>query len=265
MSENPPPVLVQQEGQVATVTINRPDRRNALDTATKVALRDAIEQVADDPDVRAVVLTGSGSSFCVGQDLGEHAAALESDPSTSFATVAEHYNPIVLALATMPKPVIAAVNGTCVGAGLGFALACDLRVLSASATFGTAFSAIGLTCDSGVSTSLVKAVGEARAKDMVLRGRPFSAEDAVGWGIVGDIVEEADVLRVATELATTLAAGPTAAFAASKHAINEAPNLTLAETLDLEGRGQVALAMTQDHQGAVAAFLAKEKPTFTGQ
>lgn len=265
MSENSSPVLVQQDGAVAIVTMNRPDRHNSLNIDIKVALREALEAVAADDTVRAVILTGSGKSFCVGQDLGEHAAALEHDAATALNTVVEHYNPIVLALTTMPKPVVAAVNGTCVGAGLGFALACDLRVLSSSATLGTAFSAIGLTCDSGLSASLVRAVGEARTKEMVLLGRPFSAEDAVRWGITADVVEAADVLRAATDLAQKLADGPTAAFAASKRVINEASGLTFAESLDLEGREQIALGPTKDHQGAVAAFLAKQKPTFIGR
>src|SRR5882757_10901624 len=124
------PVLVDRIGPVATVTINRPDRRNALDTATKVALREALVEVGADSTVRAVVLTGAGSAFCVGQDLAEHAEVLSTDAAKAFETVDEHYRPIVVALTTMPKPVVAAVNGACVGAGLGLALACDLRVFS---------------------------------------------------------------------------------------------------------------------------------------
>lgn len=125
--------------------------------------------------MRAVVLTGTGKAFCVGQDLAEHAEALRADPDTTFATVHEHYNPIVTLLATMPKPVIAAINGTCVGAGLGFALARDLRVIARTARFGTAFTKIGLTCDSGLSASLGRTVGSARASELILLGEPFTA------------------------------------------------------------------------------------------
>ena len=259
------PVTVGRDAAVATVTIDRADRRNALDRETKVALCQALEDVAADPAVRAVVLTGAGSSFCVGQDLGEHAAALDEDASTAFATVDEHYNPIVAALATMTKPVVAAVNGTCVGAGLGFALACDLRVLAAGASLCTAFSAIGLTCDSGLSSTLARSVGESRAKELVLLARPFSSEDAVAWGISGEVVPGEDVLSSAQALAATLAAGPTAAYAASKKALAEAWTMALPEVLRAEGAAQQSLGLTTDHQGAVSAFLAKQKPTFTGR
>jgi 2-(1,2-epoxy-1,2-dihydrophenyl)acetyl-CoA isomerase len=265
MIEAPGSVLVKRDDVVATVMINRPDRRNALDGAAKVALRDALRDVADDPAVRAVVLTGAGSTFCVGQDLGEHAAALDADAATAFDTVDEHYNPIVTSLATMPKPVVAAVGGACVGAGLGFALACDLRVLSSSATFGTAFSAIGLTCDSGLSSTLVRAVGEARARELVLLGRPFTTDDAVRWGITGEVCESNEVEATAQELAERLAAGPTAAYAASKQALAAAWSLSFAEALAAEAQAQRQLGLTADHQGAVASFLAKRQPSFAGR
>lgn len=265
MNQAAPPVLVDRDGGVAIVTINRPERRNALDAITKAALRDALTSVAEDESVRAVLLTGAGPAFCVGQDLGEHAAALEADAATAFDTVDEHYNPIVRALETMPKPVVAAVNGACVGAGLGFALACDLRVVADDASFGTAFSAIGLTCDSGLSSTLARAVGSARAKELVLLARPFSAEDAVAWGIASTIVPADEVHAAGLAMAQRLAAGPTAAYAASKRAIADAATLTVDEALVAEGRAQAALGLTSDHQGAVASFLAKEKPTFTGR
>ncbi|AWB93742.1 enoyl-CoA hydratase/isomerase family protein [Aeromicrobium chenweiae] len=259
------PVTVERDGAAAVVTINRPDRHNALDTATKVALREALVSVREDADVRAVLLTGAGSSFCVGQDLGEHAEALATDPSTAFSTVDEHYSPIVSALATMPKPVVAAVNGTCVGAGLGFALACDLRVFSSAATLGTAFSAIGLTCDSGLSSTLVRAVGESRARELVLLGRPFSPEDAVRWGVAGQVCEPDDVLPSALALVRRFAAGPTAAYAESKRLLARAGDLSLPEALAAESQAQARLGLSADHAGAVQAFLAKQKPAFTGR
>ncbi|NUO99139.1 MAG: enoyl-CoA hydratase/isomerase family protein, partial [Nonomuraea sp.] len=172
---------------MAVVTLNRPERRNALDTALKTALRQALEEVAADDAVRAVLLTGAGGAFCAGQDLAEHAAALRADPGRAFDTVEADYAPIIRLLATMGKPVVAAVNGTCVGAGLALALACDLRVLAEDAVLATAFSAIGLTCDSGLSRTLVRAVGEARAKELVLLGEPFSVAQAVAWGIAGRV------------------------------------------------------------------------------
>src|SRR5262249_36091807 len=153
---------------------NLPARRNALTVAMKLGLLDAIERVTKDDSVRAVVLTGSGRSFCAGQDLGEHAEALQADPATAFDTVRAHYNPIVSGLINLPKPVIAAINGTCVGAGLSLALACDLRIAAAGAKFATAFTSIGLTCDSGLSATLARAVGAARASELVLLGEAFT-------------------------------------------------------------------------------------------
>ncbi|RHW27568.1 enoyl-CoA hydratase [Nocardioides immobilis] len=259
------PVLVDRADAVATVTLNRPDRRNALTGELKEALVAALEEVADDTEVRAVVLTGAGSAFCVGQDLGEHAAALEADPSTAFDTVPQHYSPIVTALATMPKPVIAAVNGTCVGAGLGFALACDLRVFAGGATLGTAFSAIGLTCDSGLASTLPRAVGDARARELVLLGRNFTPEEAVDWGIAGEIVPAEEVLAAATKTASRLAAGPTLAYAESKRLLAVGLDRSLTDTLGEEAVAQARCGMTQDHSGAVTAFLNRERPTFAGE
>jgi 2-(1,2-epoxy-1,2-dihydrophenyl)acetyl-CoA isomerase len=258
-------VLVERSGAIATVTINRPDRHNALNLSTKVALRDELHAVADDDSVRAVVLVGSGKAFCVGQDLAEHADALRADPATAFDTVDKHYSPIVAFLATMPKPVIAAVNGACVGAGLGLALACDLRVLSASAKFGTAFSAIGLTCDSGLSVTLVRAVGQSRASELVLLGDTFGTDQALAWGISGAVAAPDEVLARAEELAHRLAAGPTQAYAESKALLAAASSSSLHDALSVESAAQHRLGHTRDHQGAVAAFLNKQRPTFDGR
>ncbi|NKQ56273.1 enoyl-CoA hydratase [Amycolatopsis sp. K13G38] len=250
-------VSVARAGAVATVTLGRP----ALTSGIKAALRDALEDLAGDDSVRAVVLTGTGKAFCVGQDLAEHAEALRADPATAFATIEQHYNPIVTALATMPKPVIAAVNGTCVGAGLGFALACDLRVTADTAKFGTAFTAIGLTPDSGLSVTLARAVGSARAGELVLLGESFTAAQAAEWGIAGRVVPADEVAETAAELAARLAAGPTRAYAEAKAGLAG----PLAQVLRDEGAAQARLGLTEDHRIAVEAFLAKEKPAFTGR
>lgn len=259
------PVLIAREFAVATVTINRPDRHNALTLEVKEALVGALEEVAADADVRAVVLTGAGASFCVGQDLDEHSVALKKDPPTAIDTVVQHYTPIVTCLATMPKPVVAAVTGACVGAGLGFALACDLRVFGGDATLGTAFSAIGLTCDSGLASTLPRAVGEARARELVLLGTTFSPEQAVSWGIAGEIVPAEEVLNTATATAMSLAAGPTVAYAESKRLLAAGLDQSLTEMLRQEAVGQARCNLTHDHREAVSAFLDREKPKFQGR
>lgn len=264
MTRTPEPVLVERRGATAVVTINRPDRRNAVDTTVKEALRDALETLADDASVRAVVLAGAGGHFCAGQDLAEHAAALDADPDHAFETVERHYSPIVATLATMPKPVIAAVEGVCVGAGLGFALASDLRVVSTRATLATAFSTIGLTCDSGLAYTLPRAVGEARARELILLAEPLTGEKANELGLVSRQTQPGEALSGALELADRLAAGPTCAYAETKALISDGFGRSLTETLRREGLAQARLGSTVDHQGAVKAFLSKEKPTYTG-
>jgi 2-(1,2-epoxy-1,2-dihydrophenyl)acetyl-CoA isomerase len=263
-----PAVLVTVDAKdpaVTVVTLNRPAKRNSLTTELKEALLEALERVAADAGVRAVVLVGSGKSFCVGQDLGEHVQALEANPETAFDTVGKHYNPIVRALATMPKPVIAAINGGAVGAGLGFALACDLRVAADTATFATAFSAIGLTADSGLSASLVHSLGAARATELLLLGESFDAAQAQASGLVRAVVPVEDVLESALDLARRLAAGPTLAYGEIKKAVAIGAVSSLETVLEAEGAAQARLGTTHDHKAAVDAFLAKRRPAFEGR
>lgn len=259
------PVVVDRVDAVVTITLDDPEHRNALTVASKEALREAVADVAADERVRAVVLAGSAKAFCLGQDLGEHAQALAGGAERAFATVREHYTPIVRDLLTMPKPVIAAVGGTCVGAGLGLALACDHRVFATGVRLATAFAGIGLTFDTGLSVTLPRAVGDARAKELVLFGRTFTAEEAIAWGISGETASAEEVLPRAVALARQLAEGPTTAFAESKRLIGQASGLSLDAALEAEAVGQVTCGSTRDHAAAVAAFLSREAPVFTGR
>lgn len=253
-------VVLERIAGVATVTMTVP----ALRQETKVALRDALDDVAKDPAVRAVVLAGTGKAYCVGQDLAEHSATLANGAEAAFATVREHYSPIVRSLMTMPKPVIAAVGGACVGAGLGLALACDYRVFAAGAKLGTAFAGIGLTFDSGLSFTLPRAVGDARAKELILFGQTFSAEDGIAWGIAGETLEGEKVLERSHILARHLAQGPTVALAESKRLISEGSGRGLDAALEAETAAQTRCGATADHNAAVEAFLRRRKPTFLG-
>jgi 2-(1,2-epoxy-1,2-dihydrophenyl)acetyl-CoA isomerase len=254
-------VTLERDGAVASVVLPGP----ALSLAVKEGLLSSLREAAADDKVRAVVLTGTGRAFCVGQDLAEHAAALDQDPATALDTVREHYNPTATALTTMPKPVVAAVNGTCVGAGLGFVLGCDFVVMAEGAVLGTAFTGIGLTADSGLSVTLPAAVGLPRARALLLRPTTFTAEQAVSWGLPFELVPADQVRAVAAELAAALAAGPTAAFAETKRLLLDSGSRPFADSLAAEAAAQRRLATTADHGNAVRAFLAKEKPTFQGK
>ncbi|MGY1639387.1 enoyl-CoA hydratase/isomerase family protein [Geodermatophilus sp. SYSU D00742] len=248
-------------GGVATVTLQSP----GLSHRSRAELTAVLRAVAADGSVRAVVLTGAGRAFCVGQDLAEHVEALRADPTTAMDVVAESYNPMALALAAVRVPVVVAVNGACVGAGLGLALAGDLRVAAAGARFGTAFTGIGLSSDSGLASRLVHCLGVSRATEPLLLPEPFSAETALQWGLVHRVVESGEVVAEAQALATRLAQGPTAAYRAVKTVLATAATDPLEGTLALEARLQAELGQTVDHREAVEAFLAKRTPRFTGR
>ncbi len=257
-------LLLERAGGVATLTLNRQESMNSLSTELKDALVQALAEVAADRSVRAVVLTGSGRGFCVGQDLGEHAQLLESGDPTPLSTVERHYNRITLAIAEMPKPVIAAVNGIAAGAGASFSFACDFRIVSAEARFLLAFANVGLGLDSGASWTLPRLVGAGRAAELCLLAEPISAELAAEYGLVSRLVPPEQVLPAALELAERLAAGPTLAYAAIKQALQYAAGHTLAEALANEAVQQAAAGATADHRNATAAFVAKRRPVFTG-
>jgi 2-(1,2-epoxy-1,2-dihydrophenyl)acetyl-CoA isomerase len=258
-------LLVDRTDGVATLTLNRPESMNSLSVELKEALGAAVDEVARDASVRAVVLSGNGRGFCVGQDLREHVALLESGDPAPLDTVTVHYNPIVTSLAGMPKPVIAAVNGMAAGAGAGLAFACDFRIASRAAGFLLAFANVGLTLDSGVSWTLQRLIGSARATSLALLAEPVTAEGALEMGLVNAVVEPDRVLAAAQELASRLAAGPTAAYGAIKESIAFAASSTLAESLAKEAELQNAMGRTEDHHNATAAFVAKQKPVFTGR
>jgi 2-(1,2-epoxy-1,2-dihydrophenyl)acetyl-CoA isomerase len=259
------PVVVTAEGGVRTVRLARPEVMNALDVPTKVALRDALTTAAADEDARCVVLTGTGRAFCVGQDLREHVRLLEEEDDALSTTVAEHYNPIALTLATMPKPVVAAVNGIAAGAGAAFTFAADLRILAESAGFNLAFTGIALSADSGSSWWLPRLVGAAKAKELLLMPRTVGAREALELGLATEVVPDADLAGRVREVAQRLAGGPTVAYGAVRRAVAYSLAHPLEESLAHEGELMSLTGGTADHRAAVAAFLAKEKPVFEGR
>ncbi|WP_432094134.1 enoyl-CoA hydratase-related protein [Streptomyces sp. bgisy100] len=262
-------VLHEVTDGLATITLNRPDAMNALNTETKVALRDSLRRAADDPAVRAVLLIGSGRAFCVGQDLKEHIGLLAEDrergSGSTMTTVREHYNPIVTAIADMPKPVVAGVNGVAAGAGAGFAFAADYRVVADTAAFNTSFAGVALTADSGVSWTLPRLIGHGRAADLLFFPRNVSAQEAQELGIANKVVPAADLAAEAEAVARRLAEGPTAAYAAIKASLAHGAAHDLESTLAKEDELQVRAGASEDHTIAVEAFVKKEKPRFLGR
>ncbi|MFF4487300.1 enoyl-CoA hydratase/isomerase family protein [Streptomyces sp. NPDC001544] len=263
-------VLYEVSDGLATITLNRPEAMNALNIATKVVLREAAEAAASDEAVRAVLLTAAGDrAFCVGQDLKEHIGLLAADRETgsghTMSTVGEHYNPIVRALTGAPKPVVAAVNGVAAGAGFGFALAADYRVVADTAAFNTSFAGVALTADSGISWTLPRVVGPARAADLLLFPRSITAQEAYELGIAGRLVPAGELRAEAEKTARALAEGPTVAYAALKEAVAYGLTHSLEETLEKEDELQTRAGQSEDHAIAVQAFVNKERPKYLGR
>ena len=257
-------VLYAVADGVATVTINRPDAFNAADVTVRTGLRGAVEQAAEDPGVRALVLTGAGRAFCVGQDLKE-LEPLYATGDPSLASIVTEFNAVVVALAGLAKPTVAAVNGPAAGAGMSLALACDFRFAAEAAHFTTSFSKIGLVPDSGGSWLLPRLVGWAKARELFLLSDRVDAAEALRIGLVTKVVAGDALAADAQAFAASLAAGPTLAYGWIKELLDFATTATLGESLDEENRLQTAAGRTADHLGAVTAFLAKQPPKFEGR
>jgi 2-(1,2-epoxy-1,2-dihydrophenyl)acetyl-CoA isomerase len=252
-------VETTRDGAVLTITLNRPDVLNAFNADMHRALGGALKE-ARAPDVRAVVITGAGRGFCVGQDLTEFREA----PGDIGSRLRGNYHPNILAIRALEKPVLAAVNGPAAGAGLSLACACDLRVAADDATFVPAFINIGLVPDSGGTYFVRRLLGTARAFEWLTSGRRLTAAEAHAWGLVSEVVESDRLADRAAELAAELAAMPTRGIAMTKRLLDRAEQTTLEEQLELEAQLQTAATQTADFSEGVAAFLEKREPRFEG-
>lgn len=256
------PVLVEAARGVMTITMNRPGAFNAFDQAMKRAFLAAVAEAGTDDTVRAVVITGVGRAFCAGQDLKEHLARVAAGDPSVARTVSEFYNPAIATLTGLKKPVVAAVNGVAAGAGVGIALACDLRVAAESASFTMAFGQVALSADSGASFTLPRFVGAGRAARMMLLGEKVPADEALRIGLVDEVAPDEEFRARVADLAARLAAGPTGAFGWIKASLAYAAEHSLADTLTFEDAAQSACFRSADHREALDAFVAKRPPRF---
>jgi 2-(1,2-epoxy-1,2-dihydrophenyl)acetyl-CoA isomerase len=252
-------VETSSDGAVLTLTLNRPDVLNAFNADMHRALSAGLKD-ARDPSVRAVVITGAGRGFCVGQDLTEFREA----PGDISARLRENYHPNIRAIRALEKPVLAAVNGVAAGAGMSLACACDLRLAADGAAFIPAFINIGLIPDSGGSYFVTRILGPARAFEWLASGKKLPAVEAHAWGLVSEVVDGDSLLRRAAELAAQLAELPTRGIGMTKRLLDHAADASLEEQLEREAQLQSAATQTEDFREGVAAFLEKRPPRFRG-
>jgi 2-(1,2-epoxy-1,2-dihydrophenyl)acetyl-CoA isomerase len=261
MSDDAPaPLLVARDEGVLTLTLNRPEAMNALNADLRRALREALRDAARDDAVRAVVLTGAGRGFCAGADLRGGASEREFR-----RVITDEYNPLVSSLRSLPKPVIASVNGAAAGAGMSLALAADLVVASDAARFVPAFHRIGLVPDSGLTRTLVRALGRHRAFEILVGERQLDPQEAQAAGLVAAVVPADRLAEVTRELARRLASGPTRAFALTKRLVNDAEDAPLDRSLAHEADLQELAGRTEDHAEGVAAFTERRDPRYGGR
>ena len=253
--------LDKQDG-LATLTLRQPDKLNAVSRKMIAEIKLAWEDIAADGSVRAVLLTGEGRGFCAGADLSDPDRANDAD---SGSALEKFFNPVIRTMRSIPKPIVAAVNGVAAGVGMSFALASDIAIAGKSASFLQAFARIGLLPDGGSTWFLPRLVGDARARALAMLAPRISAEQAKEWGLIWDVVEDGELMKTATAVARGLADGPTLSLARIKEAMNRASGNQLGQQLDLERDFQRELGRSEDFKEGVLAFLAKRKPNFKGK
>jgi 2-(1,2-epoxy-1,2-dihydrophenyl)acetyl-CoA isomerase len=262
-------VQLKIDAGVAVVTLNRPEKLNSFTAGMHEELRqalDRIERAVEGPEaLRALVLTGAGRAFCAGQDLSERKRAANEPPPDLGASLRKNYNPLVQRISVLPVPVIAAVNGVAAGSGANLALACDIVIAARSAVFVQSFCRVGLIPDAGGTWILPRLVGMARAKGLSFLGERLAAETAVQWGLIWQVVDDAELMNTAQALARQLVQQPTRSFGLQKRAFVASLSNNLAEQLELEAQCQALAAETDDYREGVTGFFEKREPHFVGR
>ena len=258
-------VKFETSNGIGRITLNRPDRLNSFTSAMHAEVRDALAAVKNDATLRVLLLTGAGRGFCAGQDLSDRAVAPGETAVDLGASIENNYRPLVLALRTLPLPVVCAVNGVAAGAGANLALACDIVIATKSAAFIQAFCKIGLIPDSGGTYFLPRFVGTPRAMGLALLGDKLHAEQAAAWGLIWKCVDDSEFADAVEGLLTQLAQAPTRGLAEIKRALYASAGNTLETQLDLERDVQRELGYSADYREGVAAFLEKRPPRFSGK
>jgi 2-(1,2-epoxy-1,2-dihydrophenyl)acetyl-CoA isomerase len=259
------PVLVSFDSGVLRVTLNRPDKLNALNPEMHKLLRQALERAAEEREVRALLLGGAGRGFCAGQDLSERDVSPGAAPIDLSVSLGSYYNPLVRRLRELPKPVVCAVNGVAAGAGANLALACDIVLAARSASFVQSFARIGLVPDAGGTWILPRLVGSARAMGLALLGEKLSAEQAGEWGLIWKVVDDAKLAEESLSLAKALADGPTKGYGLTKKAMRASSINSLDAQLELERDLQREAGYSEDYREGVTAFKEKRPPRFKGK
>lgn len=258
------PLLEARDGRILTLTMNRPERLNALSAEMSDMLYDAVVRIEKDPDVGAVIITGAGRGFCAGGDVKNMAERKNPNREERLDHLKRSHR-VPLAIRSSAKVYISAINGPATGAGLGIASVCDLRIAGRSARFGAAFANVGLAGDWGVSWCLTRTVGPSLARQLLLSAELIDAARALQIGLVNDVVDDAALMGEAKRIATRYAEGPGVSFKLIKQNLLHAEAATFADSLDVEAENQVTAMLTEDHKEAVAAFLGKRKGNFKGR
>jgi len=257
-------IKLEKSNDVATLTLNRPDRLNSFNVQMHEELQNALDEIATDGETRCLMITGEGRGFCAGQDLGDRAVTADGEAPDLGMSVEKYYNPLIQRITNLRMPVICALNGVAAGAGASLVMACDIVIAARSASFILSFAKVGLVPDSGSSWHFTRALGLPRAKALAMLGNKLKAEQAEQWGLIYQVVDDESLMDEANKLSSHLATQPTEALANIKELIHTSFDYNLNEQLEREKKAMQHLGKSHDYKEGVAAFMEKREAKFKG-